>query len=148
MSGCGTIWQRTVRKVTTGGPLRRGQDHVWTLTEIAATPGIRPLMAPLCVNGGVEGVAVVVLNHAVLAWLRAVTGAGSRRLWGPGSLSGRWAAAGVLCGLAVPGSDLSEASALGFEPAALELVAAPACPPGAASCLARRSRFWSATSCR
>jgi len=49
---------------------------------------------------------------------------------------GEWsepvAAAGVESGSAVPGSDFSEASALGLEPVALESVAAPACPPGSA----------------
>jgi len=61
-----------------------------------------------------------------------------------GEWSGIAVRAGVFSAAAGPGSDFSEAPALGFEPAALESVAAPTCPPGPAS----SSRFWSATSWR
>jgi predicted ATPase len=60
----------------------------------------------------------------------------------------RSAAAGVESAPAGPGSDFSEAPASGFEPAALEPVAAPACPPGPATISFPRRRFWSLTSWR
>jgi hypothetical protein len=40
---------------------------------------------------------------------------------------------GVGCGLAGPGSDFSEESAVGAGPAVLDVRVAPACPPGSAS---------------
>src|SRR5215813_14228359 len=53
--------------------------------------------------------------------------------------------------LVSPGSDLSEELAFGVEPAALDIRAAPGCPPGLAFAAARRSsaimirRTWSAS---
>src|SRR5215831_6304125 len=49
-----------------------------------------------------------------------------------GVLRGR--RAGVAWWVAGPGSDLSEVPAMGLRPAALDVRAAPTCPPGSASC--------------
>src|ERR687898_462201 len=61
-------------------------------------------------------------------------------------------AAGVASRSAGPGSDLSEALVLGVEPAALDFVAAPRCPPGPAAWRGLVGsgvrRVWSATSWR
>jgi hypothetical protein len=62
----------------------------------------------------------------------------------PEELGGRKGVGSLVAG---PGSDFSEVPVAGCEPAALEPVAAPTCPPGpAAWARASRTIWWEATS--
>jgi hypothetical protein len=90
----------------------------------------RTHLAPLCVKGVVIPAWRVCAGHPRRQAQVALMAAAVRRELGAAGATGRMGRVpGAGSQVAGPGSDLSEAPAMRSEPAALEPVAAPRCPP-------------------